>query len=103
VRAKTSLKVLPIVTPAPPSWIKGNAFSMAFPPVFYRKIENDFILIGPGYSLGLIYSVLKLQHSDVSVNFLPYQMKVDEGRKGFTFGSKMTFPFDMAILAIKLK
>jgi hypothetical protein len=28
-------------------------------------------------------------------------MKSDEGRKGFIFGSKMTFPFDMAILNFK--
>jgi hypothetical protein len=30
-------------------------------------------------------------------------MKADEGRKGVVFGSKMTFPFYMAILEIKLR
>jgi hypothetical protein len=40
---------------------------------------------------------------DVSVNLLHYQIKSDEGRKGFVFGSKMTFPFDVAILNLKLR
>jgi hypothetical protein len=31
------------------------------------------------------------------------KMKSDVGRRGFAFVSGMTFPFDMAILNIKLK
>jgi hypothetical protein len=30
-------------------------------------------------------------------------MKSDEDTRGFVFGAKMTFPFDMAILNIKFK
>jgi hypothetical protein len=31
------------------------------------------------------------------------KMKSDMGRRGFAFGSRMTFPFDMTILNVKLK
>jgi hypothetical protein len=45
-----------------------------------------------------------LYPENASVSFrIIYKMKSDVGRRGFAFVSGMTFPFDMAILNIKLK
>jgi hypothetical protein len=44
-----------------------------------------------------------LHHLLASSSRANKKMKSDVGRRGFAFVSGMTFPFDMAILNIKLK